>query len=331
MLRSIDDGGHGACEGNCGQCPLNGKHKPMDFRHSVNDVHFGIHLGTLTGLPDTSQAPRGSHADIAAGLKAAGYTAVQGAEDPAYRAAGLTTYGSGRVLERHEVRDHLARQRDAGHAATTLHVGTGFESDGQAMGLIEAILAAAEALHHPTHIETHRATITQDIWRTLRWVEYFPELTFNADLSHWYTGLEMPYGDFADKLDRLAPVFARTRFVHGRIGNGGSIQITLGIGGQDEPHVSRFQQMWQRCFEGFLRHGQGSAPIVFAVELLPAWVQTDSGAHYIDYAPLERDSSGVFVEQADRWAQAKVLVEIARRAATAAVGQTKTRSPSASA
>jgi hypothetical protein len=259
-----------------------------------------MNLGTLSGLSETSQAPRGSHAEIATGLKAAGYMAVQGAVDPAYRTAGLTTYGSGRVLERLEVRDHLTRHRDAGHAATTLHVGTGLENDSEAMGLLEAILSIADALHHPTHMETHRAAITQDIWRTLRWVEHFPELTFNADLSHWYTGLEMPYGDFAAKLDRLAPVFARTRFIHGRIGNGSSMQISLGIGGQDEPHVSRFQQMWQLCFEGFLNHNQGPDPIVFAVELLPAWIATSGKTQYIDYAPLERGISGVFVEQADR-------------------------------
>ena len=39
-----------------------------------------------------------------------------------------------------------------------------------------------------SHIETHRATICQGMWRTVQFVKRFPELRFNGDFSHWYAG-----------------------------------------------------------------------------------------------------------------------------------------------
>lgn len=278
-----------------------------------------LNLGTVQGLPSWSTAPTGNADAIAAGLWAAGYRGVQGTEDPAYGRAGFVTYGSGRVVFPHEAQEVLQRQQQAGHACTTLHVGTGFESDSEALRLIEAILGASARLGHPAHVETHRATITQDIWRTMRWVQLMPEITFNADLSHWYTGLEMPYGDFAAKMAFMQPFFDRVRFVHGRIGSGGTIQIAVGVGGHDEPHVSRFKQMWQHCFAGFLANAPAEETIVFAPELLPEAVDTANGSLFIDYALTTKGDDGAFHEGSDRWEQGLRLTEMARAAFAAAL------------
>lgn len=273
-----------------------------------------LNLGTLLGLPTWSAGPKGQPAEIAAALVAAGYRGVQGSDDPAYKAAGLTTYGSGRVVQPHEAHAVLAAQAAAGHHCTTLHVGTGFESNSEAFRLIEAILKASDRLGHPAHIETHRATITQDIWRTLGWVEHFPEVTFNADLSHWYTGLEMQYGDFPGKLQIMAPIFERVRFVHGRIGTSGIIQVAIGLGGRDEPHVTRFAQMWQHCFVGFLATAPADQQIVFAPEILPEAVDTPTGPLYIEYALNVPTPDGGLTEIGDRWDQARRLTDLARSA-----------------
>ena len=278
-----------------------------------------LNLGTILGLPTWSTGPVGDAGDIARALLDAGYRGVQGSDDPAYAKAGLTTYGGGRVVFPHEAHEVLQRQQEAGHVCTTLHVGTGFESDAEALRLIEAILTASARLRHPAHIETHRATITQDIWRTMNWVRQMPEATFNADLSHWYTGLEMQYGDFAAKLDFMAPFFARVRFIHGRIGSGGAIQIAVGTGGHDEPHVSRFRQMWQRCCAGFLATAAAGETIVFAPEILPEQVPAPDGPLFIDYALTARDADGQFNETSDRWEQGLRLTEIARAAYAAAL------------
>jgi hypothetical protein len=47
--------------------------------------------------------------------------------------------------------------------ATTLHVGTGFESDVEMDALAGAVLEAAERHGQPVFIETHRATMLQDM------------------------------------------------------------------------------------------------------------------------------------------------------------------------
>jgi hypothetical protein len=317
---SIDSGRAGdhemACGGNCAACTRGTSQMTEPMLRALPDagtaLSIVLNLGTLANLPDWSAAPKGDSAAIAAGVRSAGYAGVQGSDDPAFRAAGLTTYASGRVVLPHEAASLIESHQAQGHKATTLHVGTGLENDNEAMRLIEAVLQAAERLAHPTFIETHRATITQDIWRTLRWIEHFPELRFNADLSHWYTGLEMPYGDFEGKLSLLAPFFARVGFIHGRIGNGGAMQVAIGIGGRDEPHVSRFAEMWRRCFAGYLARREPGGPIVFAPELLPAQVDGATGPLYIDYALTQLLPSGKIEETSDRWEQALKLVEIAK-------------------
>jgi hypothetical protein len=271
----------------------------------------GLNVGTLASLPLWSKAPRGSLPEVAGAIRAAGFEAVQGADVQAFAEAGLVVFGSAGVRAPHEARERLAEQRARGMRATTLHLGTGFESDSEALRLMEATLSAAARLSHPVFVETHRATLTQDIWRTLRWIEFFPELRFNADLSHWYTGLEMPYGDFAQKLDRLAPVFERVRFMHGRIGNAGSMQVPVGIGGRDEPHLGHFKAMWGRCFAGFLAHAGRNERLPFLPELLPA-VAHDAGAPiYMEYAAQTLRADGSLDETADRWEQALLLMRLA--------------------
>jgi hypothetical protein len=287
----------------------------------TNDKSLAIALnfGTILQLPAWSSGPRGTPDEMARTILAAGYEGVQGTEDPAYARAGLKTYAGGRVVRPEDADGLIAGSVARGHQATTLHVGTGFESDAQALGLIDAILKAAQKHSHPTHIETHRATITQDIWRTLSWIERFPEMTFNADLSHWYTGLEMTYGDVPAKLEILAPFFARVRFVHGRIGTSGIMQVAVENGGRDEPHLGHFKLMWKHCFAGYLASG-ASEPIVFAPELLPERVDAPAGPIYINYAVTQRDKDGNAVETSDRWEQGLKLVRIVKGCFEAAKG-----------
>lgn len=57
--------------------------------------------------------------------------------------------------------------------------------------LVDAILAASSRHNLPIFLETHRATITQDIWRTVQITKRFPEVWFNGDFSHYHCGQEM--------------------------------------------------------------------------------------------------------------------------------------------
>jgi hypothetical protein len=226
----------------------------------------------------------------------------------------MGVYGSAAIRAPHQAGEVIEREKAQGYRASTLHIGTGFETDTEAMRLIGATLDEAQRQNYRVFVETHRATVTQDMARTLRWVQYFPEIAFNADLSHWYTGLEMPYGDFDEKLKLLAPIFERVGFLHGRIGNSGSMQVAIATGRRDEPHLSHFRKMWRLCFEGFLRHASPEDGVVFAPELLPNGFDVDGMKVYGNYAQLDGAAGAPQRETSDRWDQALKLCAIARHA-----------------
>ena len=192
--------------------------------------------------------------------------------------------------------------------AVTLHLGTGLEDDAAIDRLAESVLQAQERFRIPMWIETHRATATQDIWRTVQLVKRFPELRFNADLSHWYTGLELAYGDWDAKMAFITPVLERTAMMHGRIGNTCCMQVDVGDGIENIPQLlnpsqdfmAQFSDMWQRCAAGFCAHAPQGAVLPFLPELILA-------AGY--YARAYPDASGEMREESDRYQQALVLLD----------------------
>jgi hypothetical protein len=195
---------------------------------------------------------------------------------------GLRRCSSGRVNKPTDVREIASRCLDEAQECVTLHVGWGLETDREAFPLIEAILRESERI--PLYVETHRATIFQDMCRTVGFVRRFPELRFNGDFSHWYTGLEMVYGGFEQKLAFIASVIERVRFIHGRIGTPGCIQVH--IDDESALYVQHFREIWTRCFR--------AAPdtMLFVPELLsPRIYYGHPGS--------------------DRWAQSLVLRRIA--------------------
>jgi sugar phosphate isomerase/epimerase len=211
---------------------------------------------------------------------------------------GLGVCGSGRVSVPAEAETLAKEARDEGLECLTLHVGWGTENDDDAAKLIEAVLAAVAKHTIPLYPETHRATIFQDPWRTVQFLAKFPELEFNADFSHWYTGTEMVYGGVEMKMDLFGPVLERIGFMHGRIGNPGCMQVDVGDGsGEGRPFVDHFRTLWTESFAGFLRRRPANDRFCFAPELL--------GPEYF-YARTFDGS-----EETDRWQQSLVLVKMA--------------------
>lgn len=259
-----------------------------------------MNMGNLAHLPPWSQAPTGP--GQAAALRSAGFAGIQGDRTAETAAAGLLHAAGGRVNRPGEVAPLAARWKRDGYACATLHVGWGHEDDAAVDILVREILAASRDEGLPLFIETHRATITQDTWRTVQLVGRHPEVRFNADFSHWYTGLEMVYGDWEEKLAFLRPVFERVRFFHGRIGNSGSIQMPLRHPSMPRA-IGHFRELWTRSFAGFLRSAVPGEWIAFAPELLfPA----------INYAPSWPCPNGGWDEASDRWLEALELVGMAR-------------------
>jgi hypothetical protein len=260
-----------------------------------------LHLGTIQDLPDNSKAPRGDCATIAAGLRSSGYEGIQSETELSYRDEGLSVATLGRANTPEEIRSLATGWKNAGWECGTLHVGWGWESDAEIDTLVDAIITIADELGFPLFLETHRATITENPWRTCLLVERNPDIRLNGDFSHWYTGNEFIYGDIDEKLDRLGPVFERIRFIHARVGNSCCMQVPLDDPGMRTP-LNHFVEMWRRSFRGFLSEASRGDKLIFAPELLPS---------SINYARRVHVGDGTWEEDSDRWLDARRLVEIA--------------------
>src|SRR5260370_28056365 len=117
--------------------------------------------------------------------------------------------------------------RSAGLECLTLHVGWGHDDDAEANRLIEAVLDASAKNEMPMYVETHPATIFQDMGRTVQFVRRYPDLRFNGDFSHWDTGSEMVYWDFEKKAALIHAFINRVHFLHVRIWTPGRMQVDL--------------------------------------------------------------------------------------------------------
>jgi sugar phosphate isomerase/epimerase len=213
------------------------------------------------------------------------------------RSLSLGICGSGRVNQSADAARLAAEAKANGLECLTLHVGWGIEDDEAAYRLIEAVLEARSRYGVPLYVETHRATIFQDMWRTVGFAHRFPDLEFNGDFSHWYTGSEMVYGGFDRKRLFIEPVLQRVRFLHGRIGDPGCMQVDVGEGNiATHPYVEHFRQLWTDAFAGCMR---AAVPYVcFVPELL------SSSIYYA------RTVDGH--ERSDRWKQSAVLCRVAK-------------------
>ena len=243
-------------------------------------------------------------------LAADGFEGVQLTDDGPPPPGALAYCGLGRINQPGEAVLLAEKHAARGDLCLTVHVGWGIEDDDHVFRLVEAILSASERTGLPIFIETHRATITQDMWRTVQITKKFPEVLFNGDFSHYYCGQEMVYGGVEMKMEFMAPIFDRIGFMHGRIASPGHMQVPIdktnsrpaaAVGVVD--YFADFRTIWARAMRGFRNYAGPGDVLVFAPELL-------GGAHY--YARLFPGSDGVVVEESDRYAQALLYAKIAR-------------------
>ena len=264
-----------------------------------------MNLMALESLPQNSVGPRGSFEQKLEAIKEAGFDGVQFAAMASREqldncsSFGLRIAGSGRVNVPEDAPKLAEQLAGDGYECATLHVGWGLEDDDEAARLIESVLNTVQRWRVPLYIETHRATIFQDMWRTVMFLRRFPGIRINGDFSHWYTGQEMVYGGFEKKLAFIQPVLERVQFIHGRIGNPGCMQVRVD---SNALYVGHFKQLWTAAFRHFLRAAQPNEAIYFAPELL---------APDIYYARTFPDHDGVAVEETDRWEQSLQLKRIA--------------------
>lgn len=280
--------------------------------HSVLAPRLVTHMAwmALEALPDFSEGPHNASPEQAiAAIRAAGYEGIQFFEPISSEVRqlceqmNLVWSSSGRVNQPAEAEELARRFADEGVLCATLHVGWGIEDDAEALALFDSIFEASARFQIPLYIETHRATLFQDMWRTVQFIRRRPELRINGDFSHWYTGQEMFYGSFEDKVEFVAPVLERVRYLHGRIGNPSSMQVNLGDGSEEaHPAIIHFKTLWTASCRGFLSTAKPGDLLCFTPELL---------APRIYYARTFPGLDGQPREESDRWQQSLLLCRIA--------------------
>ncbi len=269
----------------------------------------GISFLTPSDLPEWSVGPRGERDQVYAAIRAAGYEAIQTFEPQAAIDEGLIPTGLIRVMDdTGQLRDQAMRWRDAGCDCSTVQLGTGLEDDAEALRLAEGLLAISQELRHVIYLETHRATMTQDIRRTTDLVRELPELRFNGDFGHWYIGHELTYGDMELKFDAMRPVFERTRFLHLRVSSNAFGQLTASDPAEAH-HLAYYKRMWTTSMEGFLSDAGPGDYFAVHPELLPA------RAFYPKMLP---GPDGQMREESDRWTESAFLIDVARECFVAA-------------
>jgi hypothetical protein len=271
-----------------------------------------LNLDNLVDLRADSAWPGLEGLQCYEALLADGFEDVQltiGQPPPA--GAPLPHCGLGRIYTATEAEAIAAKHAERGDRCITVHAGWGMEDDDEVVRLVESILVASDRHRLPIFIETHRATMTQDLWRTIQIIRKFPEVRFNGDFSHYYCGQQLAYGDWASKLAFMEPIFGRVGFMHGRIASPGCMQVPIGADLSSRPrqahgvinYLDHFKELWTQAMLGFLRTASPGDVLIFAPELL-------SGAHY--YARKFPDASGELAEESDRYAEALLYKDLAR-------------------
>jgi hypothetical protein len=283
-----------------------------DGSHDAPKLSVYLNLDTLVNLRPDSAWPGLNGLAAYRVLSADGFEGIQLTSDSAALPDASMPYcGLDRVNTPAEAEIVAAKHAERGDNCITLHAGWGLEDEADSFRLVEAILAASNRHRLPIFLETHRATITQDVWRTVQIARKFPEIRFNGDFSHYYCGQELVYGDWKRKLDFMEPIFERVGFIHGRIASPGCMQVPIDLDLNTRPRqahgeinfLDHFKELWIRAMRGFLLNASRGDVLVFAPELL-------SGIYY--YARMFPDADSQLVEESDRYFQALLLRDLAR-------------------
>lgn len=287
------------------------RHYLTDGTNDAPKLRVYLNTGNLTSLPDHSIWPQLHGSKAAERLRSDGFDGIQldGAEPALNARDGLPYCGLDRINRPEEADSIFVKHKENGESCISLHVGWGMEDDDEIDLLVRAVLESSEKHELPAFIETHRATITQDMWRTVQITKRFPDVLFNGDFSHLYCGQEMVYGDFEAKLDFLQPIFDRVGFMHGRIAAPGFMQAP--IESTDHPsevavgadYLEHFKEMWSRAISGFKQNADKGSVLIFAPELLRPQIY---------YARVFPTSTGQLAEETDRYQQALLYAEIIR-------------------
>lgn len=154
----------------------------------------------------------------------------------------------------------------------------------------------------PLFIETHRATVTQDLRRTIKVIDRFRKIRFAGDFSHYIVAGSLGETWSEGTWEHFRRIANRCGCWHGRISFGQQVQNDIGDGAGELSQ--QFRKLWAMGMAGWLKKARPGDVLPFTCELGPA-----------PYSIT--DLSGR--ETSDRWQQTMVIRRLAEEAWAEAV------------
>jgi sugar phosphate isomerase/epimerase len=168
-----------------------------------------------------------------------------------------------------------------------------------AIKLIHELLEEAAIAEIPLFIETHRGRITQDLLRTVEYVQKIKDLRLTIDLSHYVLASEIRNYD-----EKYEPYFdellKRTSSIHARVSNGQQIQVDIGPKGEHFM-TDHFSRWWKNGIIYWLQSAKPGDVLPFVCEIGPPTYAISKH----EYINLQGE------ELSDRWEQGILFKKIA--------------------
>lgn len=146
----------------------------------------------------------------------------------------------------------------------------------------------------PIQFETHRASITNDLFATLQLLDAVPEMRLAADLSHYVVDREPMLPPGAELREQFSRILGRSDSFQGRIATRCQVQVSPGFP-QHKPWLDLFLDWWSEGFRGWKARAKAGEDCIFLCELGPR-----------PYAITGADDA----ELSDRWADALALRQL---------------------
>jgi hypothetical protein len=143
----------------------------------------------------------------------------------------------------------------------------------------------------PLLVETHRNTITNDLWVTREYLDRLPDLPLLADLSHYVCGQEMNLPISARNEALIQRILAHAQAFHGRVSSAEQIQLELSYECH-RPWIDQFMGWWRQGFVAWLSRARAGDSLTFTCELGPA-----------PYAITDRHG----LDRSNRWDEARQM------------------------
>ena len=157
--------------------------------------------------------------------------------------------------------------------------------------VVGAWLAIAREERVPLQFETHRNSITNDLFSTLLLMDAVPEMRLSADLSHYVVDREMMQPISAEYQAYVGKILDRSDSFQGRVANRCQVQLPLHFP-QHKIWIDTFLDWWTRGFASWRSRSAPGEDCIFLCELGPR-----------DYAITDANGE----ELSDRWREALLL------------------------